>query len=185
MRPEKMMQRSSRTMLSTGGGVTLVATMTMPGHRYWITSSAMANSVSGMVRPDDELELGRLHHRQIGRLFALEDAPGISAGQTICIEQTRSVAHEAAGLNELTEGIYCGRRMVGRQRGELIAPRGKQGLSVYRDRADRCSTSLAKAVSISLGVPASRITKRTPRMRAAISASLFVAAAVGLVELSR
>jgi hypothetical protein len=38
-------------MLSTGRGVTFVATMTMPGDRYWITSSAVANSVSGMVRP--------------------------------------------------------------------------------------------------------------------------------------
>jgi hypothetical protein len=43
-----MMQRSSR--MSTGRGITFVATMTM-SETYWITSSAIANSVSGMVRP--------------------------------------------------------------------------------------------------------------------------------------
>src|SRR6516225_5274230 len=83
---------------------------------YWITSSAVANSVSGMVRPsalavvslsdplfddivgdseqrgwhldaerpgrwqvDDELEFGRLHHREFGGLLALEDPTGIDA----------------------------------------------------------------------------------------------------------
>jgi hypothetical protein len=34
-----------------GRGVTFAAIMTMPGERYRITSSAAANSVSGMVRP--------------------------------------------------------------------------------------------------------------------------------------
>ena len=57
-------------------------------HVYSITSSAMASSVGGTVEAerlggleiDDELELGRLHHRQVGRLLALENAADIDAG---------------------------------------------------------------------------------------------------------
>ena len=33
----------------------------------------------GRLQVDDELELGRLQHRQVGRLLALEDAAGIDA----------------------------------------------------------------------------------------------------------
>ena len=55
-----------------------------------ITSSARASSVGGTVEAkrlgglevDDELEFGRLHHRQVGRLGALEDAAGIDADLT-------------------------------------------------------------------------------------------------------
>jgi hypothetical protein len=50
-------------------------------------SSADASSVEGISRPsvlavqgDDELELGRTQHWQIGRLLALEDADGLNAG---------------------------------------------------------------------------------------------------------
>ena len=32
---------------------------------------------------DDELKLGCLHDRQVGRLFALEDTAGIDAGLTM------------------------------------------------------------------------------------------------------
>ena len=52
-----------------------------------ITSSARASSVGGTFeaeRPgglevDDQLELGRLHDRQVRRLFTLENATGIDA----------------------------------------------------------------------------------------------------------
>ena len=58
-----------------------------------ITSSARASSVGGTVEAehprglevDDQLELGRLHDRQVRRLRALEDAAGINAYLTIRI----------------------------------------------------------------------------------------------------
>ena len=63
------------------------------GHRaaYSITSSARASSVGGIVEAerlgglevDHQLELGRLHHRQIGWLLALENAPGVEANLAI------------------------------------------------------------------------------------------------------
>jgi len=53
-----------------------------------ITSSARASSIGGTEaeRPgglggDDQLELGRLHHRQVRRLGVLEDATGVAGTQ--------------------------------------------------------------------------------------------------------
>src|SRR5262249_27884325 len=43
---------------------------------------------------DDQLELGRLRDRQVGRLRALEDATGIDAHLTERIDRARSVAHQ-------------------------------------------------------------------------------------------
>ena len=40
----------------------------------------------GGLEVDHELELGRLHNRQISRLLAFEDASGINAGLTIGIQ---------------------------------------------------------------------------------------------------
>ena len=72
-----------------------------------ITSSARASSVGGISRPsalgslevDDQFELGRLHHRQVGGLFALENATDIDCKLTVGIRHTRPVAHEPAVLH--------------------------------------------------------------------------------------
>ena len=56
-----------------------------------ITSSARASSVGGTVEAerfggleiDDQLELGRLLHRQVGGLLALEDAIDIAGGAPV------------------------------------------------------------------------------------------------------
>jgi hypothetical protein len=40
---------------------------------------------------DDELEFGRLHHRQIGRLLAFENPTDIDAHQTIHVRQAIAV----------------------------------------------------------------------------------------------
>ena len=63
-----------------------------------ITSSVMASSDGGTSMPsalavlqvDDELELGRLHDRQVGGLGALEDAAGIDADLTIRVRDVGS-----------------------------------------------------------------------------------------------
>ena len=47
------------------------------------------------LRVDDQLELGRLDDRQLGRLRAFEDAAGVDTELTIGIRQARSVAHGA------------------------------------------------------------------------------------------
>ena len=79
-----------------------------------ITSSARASSDGGTVEAerlggleiDDQLELGRLHDRQVGRLLALEDAADIDADLTIRIRDVGSVAHQSAGFGEFARMRY-------------------------------------------------------------------------------
>ena len=85
--------------------------MPQGGHppHHSITSSARASSVGGTVEAerlgglevDDQLELGRLLHRQVGRLLALEDTAGVDADLAIEVSDAGPVAHQAAGRDEL------------------------------------------------------------------------------------
>ena len=85
-----------------------------------ITSSAMASSVGGTVRPSiravwwlmTSSNFDRLHHRQVRGLRALEDAAGIDADLTIRIRNVASVAHQPAGL-----GIFAPANMSRGPRG--------------------------------------------------------------------
>src|SRR6202011_2346397 len=54
----------------------------------------------GSLEIDDQLELGQLHNRQIGGLFALEDSPGVDALLTIWVNKAGSIAHQAASCGE-------------------------------------------------------------------------------------
>src|SRR6266481_5259789 len=55
----------------------------------------------GGVEIDDQLECRRLLDRQIGRLGALEDLPGVDAGLARDGSEAWSVADQAAGRSEL------------------------------------------------------------------------------------
>src|SRR5271157_4596044 len=65
----------------------------------------------GRCHIDDELEFGRLHHRQVGGLGALEDAAGIDADLTIRVREVGSVAHQPAGCDNIT-GVIGRRNLV-------------------------------------------------------------------------
>src|SRR5262245_31011422 len=73
------------------------------------------------VQVDHELELGRLHHRQVAGLFALENAAGIDTSQAICISDARSVAHQTADFREVARKIDRRHPMVSRERNDLHA----------------------------------------------------------------
>src|SRR6266700_5122711 len=49
----------------------------------------------GSPEVDDQLELGRLIDRQLGRLRALENPPSMNAGPAIGVREAVSVDHEA------------------------------------------------------------------------------------------
>ena len=49
------------------------------------------------MKIDDELEPGRLQHREIGRLSAFKDAAGVHADLTTHLELIGSVAHQPTG----------------------------------------------------------------------------------------
>jgi hypothetical protein len=57
---------------------------------------------------DDQLELARLHHRQVRGLGPLEDATGLDADLTKHLRQTRSVGDQAAGFRKLAHVIDGG-----------------------------------------------------------------------------
>ena len=71
---------------------------------YSITSSARASSVRrhveaerlGGLEVDDQLELGRVLHRQVARLLALEDAVDIAGGAPENVQGVRRIRHQAA-----------------------------------------------------------------------------------------
>src|SRR5205085_10511843 len=75
----------------------------------------------GGVEVDHEIEFGRLHHRQVRGLRALQDATNIDTSQAMCIGNVRSIAHETADFGKLTQVIDGKQSVVSRQRNELYA----------------------------------------------------------------
>src|SRR5262245_45607835 len=73
-----------------------------PRRRWRAARTAQLCRASWRSGVDDQLELARLHHRQVRRLRALEDAPGVDAHLTIGIRRARSVAHQPADFGILT-----------------------------------------------------------------------------------
>jgi hypothetical protein len=76
----------------------------------------------GGLEIDDELELARLHDRQVRRLGALEDAASIGADLTKRFRNVRSVAHQSTGFGKVTIRICCGDSVVRRHVGQLDTP---------------------------------------------------------------
>src|ERR1035441_6349381 len=72
----------------------------------------------GGLEVDHELEFGGSHDRQVGRLFALENPPGVDAGLAVGIRNAGPVAHQSAGHGGLAPYIARRQRMAGRQCGE-------------------------------------------------------------------
>src|SRR5262245_39271015 len=54
---------------------------------------------------DDQLKFRRLHHRQVRRLRALEDATKIGADPTIRIGKVACVTHQPASFGMISPGI--------------------------------------------------------------------------------
>jgi len=81
----------------------------------------------GGLGVDDQLEFGRLHHGQVGRFLAFEDAAGIDAGLTKRIANIGSVTHQSASFGNLAVSACHGNHVAHRQGSELHAPVGKQG----------------------------------------------------------
>src|SRR5262249_28329478 len=59
------------------------------------------------IEIDHQFELGRLAHRQVGRLGALKDTPSIESDLAPVISKAGSIAHQAADFDEKTLWIGC------------------------------------------------------------------------------
>src|SRR5262249_17495824 len=81
------------------------------------------------MKVDDELEFGRLQHRQITGLGALEDAAGIDADLTKGIREVGSVTHQPAGFHRLTGPISRWNLVARRQSGKLHAATDQEGIA--------------------------------------------------------
>ena len=99
-----------------------------PSHS--ITSSARASSIGGTSMPsvlavlqiDDQFELGRLLHRQIGGLRPLENAAAIDADLAERIRKAGAVAYQPTRFRIVAHRVGCRNRMTNRQHGQLHAP---------------------------------------------------------------
>jgi hypothetical protein len=67
---------------------------------------------------DRQLVFGRRLHRQVGGLFALEDAIDVGGGAGILVQLIRPVGDQAARTGKIAEGVDRGQLVPGRQRGE-------------------------------------------------------------------
>src|SRR6185369_8080466 len=65
---------------------------------------------------EDQLELGRLDDGHVGWLLTLEDAASIDADLAVAFQIARSIAHEAAGIDEFARAIDRRKRMTRRKR---------------------------------------------------------------------
>jgi hypothetical protein len=77
---------------------------------------------SRAVEVDHQLELGRLHNRQVRRLRALEDTRGIESDLANGVEDVASVADQPAGFGIGADRIDRRKRVARRQNGKLDAP---------------------------------------------------------------
>src|SRR6516225_2084928 len=77
----------------------------------------------GCFQVDDKIELGRLQHWQIRRLFAFENATGVDAGIAVTFYDVRAIADQPA-----TDGIFAklinrGQFVFSRELDDAIAAR--------------------------------------------------------------
>src|SRR6516165_10756249 len=80
----------------------------------------------GGLEVDDKLKLGRLQDRQVGGLSAIENFAGIDASLTKTVRDVRSVAHQPAGYDEITDRIRRRNTLARRQARNLHAAAGKE-----------------------------------------------------------
>ena len=120
---------------------------------------------------DDQLELRRLHDRQVCGLGALEDARGIDPNLAIRIRQARPVAHQPADFGKRAIQINRRDREARCEVDQLDAP-----------GEERSRASVVKATSISRLVSALSTWTCSPMARAPANASLTVDSEVVALE---
>jgi hypothetical protein len=108
---------------------------------------------------DDQLELGRLRDRQIGRFGALENFSDVDSGLTILVRKVSSITDKTALFGEITLNIDRGQLIAGGQRYKLVAS-GRQE-RILRDKERARPGVMTKASSIGGSVIPSKVTSST------------------------
>src|SRR5262249_12030399 len=98
---------------------------------------------------DHQLEFGGLHDRKISGLLALEYPAGKDSGFAVCIPESGSIAHQAAGGGKFAKLVHRGNRMTSRQRNDLIKAVGKQTIgSDYQRVRPQLRQSLENSIEV-------------------------------------
>src|SRR5215475_7415435 len=90
------------------------------GDRHHSRRNRKAQRLGSLV-VDYQFELGRLYHRQICDLCAVENTPDIDAHLKHVLGAHGRVAHQAASSDELTPLVHRGNRMASGERDKLLA----------------------------------------------------------------
>src|SRR6266700_2502086 len=118
----------------------------------------------GGLEIDEQLDLRRLLDRQLGRLIAVEDFPGVDADQTVIFSFAASITDQATGPGEEAILGDHGHRVTERQCADLFALSG-----LMTSASARGCPQAAKTVSKSRSVLACRTSSCIPRTGAAAS----------------
>src|SRR5262245_12945640 len=91
-----------------------------------------------------EFKRGRLHNRQIGRFFALEDPAGVDTGLPQSIRIVRPIAHKTADPHGLGPGVNRWHGMAACQRDDLIGTCKKRNGAAHYERVSALLNNLRK-----------------------------------------
>src|SRR5262245_59875371 len=100
----------------------------------------------GSFEIDRQLVVGRVLHRKIGRLLALEDAINVNGGEPVRVGRVGRVGDEAAAADEVGAGVDRRQRVLGRERDDQIAMK-------HRDRAPQHDQTAVRARANSMTAP--------------------------------
>ena len=123
-----------------------------------ITSSAVASSVGGTVRPSALAVLRLITssiprwglYREVCGLLTLKDTIDISSCATVLVDNIGAVGHQTAAHDEKALEINRGQSMLGRERDDQVAMNHRQRASRY-DQATIRRTSKGGNVALDVG----------------------------------
>src|SRR6516162_4055108 len=87
----------------------------------------------GSLRVDDQLELARLHDREVGRFRAFEDAADVDPYLMPRIRDVGPVAHQSADFSEFAVCKCCGHFMERREKDQLHASASKEAIAADKE----------------------------------------------------
>src|SRR6516225_10535192 len=93
---------------------------------------------------DDQLDLRGLLDRQVGRLFSLEDAADINAGEAARFETVGSKTHQATSVRKVACLVDRGYGMANGQRNQLSQAKRKECVSLDRETFGVLSHEVSK-----------------------------------------
>src|SRR4030095_294209 len=98
---------------------------------------------------DDELELLRLLHRQVGGLSTFQNLVDVESGAPKHLCKARAVKHEATSIHKFSPAVYRREPVLCREVCKLCSVRIEHGASTH---ADCLSTSLVCGSECSLNI---------------------------------